>query len=94
MNAALRQHSREIRNFEGDAQERTELINKLRSTFLIKVDESDKVTINITTSDKSESIQILETALNLISKTVKHEKESELVSVLGSAGIEPKSKIA
>ena len=84
MDSALRQHSREIKKFEGNAMQLAALMTNLRRNFLLEEDTSGGVKITITTYDKSESLQILSTTVEKISQAVKQDSLKTINSILAA----------
>ena len=87
LNAALREHSSAIQNFEGDEQELNDLINALRSNYVLQKDEDGNVSITFETNDKSENNQILSTTLELISEAAKQDMLRTSRSILKAASL-------
>ena len=87
LNAALREHSSAIQNFEGDEQELNDLVNALRSKYVLQKDEDGTVSITFETNDKSENNQILSTTLELISKAAKQDMLWTSRSILEAASL-------
>ena len=87
LNAALREHSSAIQNFEGDEQELNDLVNALRSNYVLQKDEDGNVSITFETNDKSENNQILSTTLELISEAAKQDMLRTSRSILKTASL-------
>ena len=84
MNSALREHSKEIKNFKGDALELAASMARLRRNFVLEEDEFGEIIITITTSDKFESLQILSTVVESISQAVKQDSLQTINSILAA----------
>ena len=84
LNSALREHSKEIKNFKGDALELATLMAELRRNFMLEESEFGEVSITITSSDKSESLQILSTVVKSISQAVKQDSLQTINSILAA----------
>lgn len=93
LDSALRQHSREIKNFEGNAIQLAALITSLRRNFVLEENDLGEVTITITTSDKSESLQILSTTLAKISQAVKRDSLKSIYSILAATELSRKFEL-
>ena len=84
LNSALREHSKEIKNFKGDALELAASMARLRRNFVLEEDEFGEIIITITTSDKVESLQILSTVVESISQAVKQDSLQTINSILAA----------
>ena len=87
MNSALRLHSKEIKNFKGDALELATSMASLRGKFMLETDESGEVSITMATTDRSESIQILSTVIGAISQVVKEDALRSIDSILATMSL-------
>ena len=87
LDSALRLHSKEIKNFKGDALELATSMASLRGKFMLETDESGEVSITMATTDRSESIQILSTVIGAISQVVKEDALRSIDSILATMSL-------
>ena len=73
LNTALSQHSKAVKGFGGNDEQRRFLLNSLRSNFKLEKREDGKIGISFETKDIAESTKVLATTMALISDSVKSE---------------------
>ena len=90
LNSALQQNSKEIKNFNGNALELSSLLNSMRKNFLLEKNELGEATLTFKTTNRNESIQILSTALDIISQDVKKERVKSINAILAAKAVSQK----